>query len=47
MRIGPEDSIEDILHKLDSIYGTAANTVDILKELLLPDPVNMLIFGGW
>ena len=33
MRIGPEDSIEDILHKLDSIYGNAANTVDILKEL--------------
>ena len=33
MRLGPEASIQDLLHKLDSIYGNAANTVDILKEL--------------
>ena len=33
MRLGPEPSIEDILHKWDSTYGNAANTVDILKEL--------------
>ena len=33
MRLGPEASIEDLLHKLDSIYGNAANRVDILKEL--------------
>lgn len=33
MRLGPEASIEDILHKMDSIYGNAANTVDILREL--------------
>jgi hypothetical protein len=33
MRLGPEASIEELLHKLDSIYGNAANRVDILKEL--------------
>jgi hypothetical protein len=33
MRLGPEASIEELLHKLDSIYGNAPNRVDILKEL--------------
>jgi hypothetical protein len=33
MRLGSEASIEELLHKLDSIYGNAANRVDILKEL--------------
>jgi hypothetical protein len=33
MRLGPEASFEELLHKLDSIYGNAANRVDILKEL--------------
>ena len=33
MRLGPEASIKELLHKLDSIYGNAANRVDILKEL--------------
>jgi hypothetical protein len=33
MRLGPDASIEELLHKLDSIYGNAANRVDILKEL--------------
>jgi hypothetical protein len=26
-------SIDELLHKLDSIYGNAANRVDILKEI--------------
>ena len=33
MRLSSEASIEELLHKLDSIYGNAANRVDILKEL--------------
>ena len=33
MRLGPEASIKELLHKLDRIYGNAANRVDILKEL--------------
>jgi hypothetical protein len=33
MRLGPEASIEELLYKLDSIYGNAANRVDILKDL--------------
>jgi hypothetical protein len=33
MWLGPEASIEELLHKRDSIYGNAANRVDIPKEL--------------
>jgi hypothetical protein len=35
MRLGPETSNEELLHKLDSIYGNAANGVDILSLLVL------------
>jgi hypothetical protein len=32
VRLGPEASIEDILHKLDSIYGNVTNTLNVLEE---------------